>query len=364
MIRLRASIRAGQAFARVLRGAARPLLAALVLVIAPALAPGASAHNPDPALGGPNWAQDQSVPYTWSSWQTPPTWLQGAFSAAAGDANRSRASRAAVFYPSTSSGNTISYGEPTACGSGGLACFSRNAPTSFRIWYRANGYWFDWGQLRWCQASGYSTGCYDAENVGLDELGHVLGLDHHVNWPDQSDYGDAVVQAVTRSYPKAGSTAHAFGRCDQARLQLIYERPSTWSAVSSCLALPSETGIGVSATSVPSGGSVLFYGSLRVSTSAAAGALTGDWVSGRTLVLQRRFLGGSAWTSVATMTPQGVDGSYAVTVSITGTYEWRVTYAQPAGEGLLGSSSVAVPIYVSACSVCANSVTTGSPSAS
>ena len=46
---------------------------------------------------------------------------------------------------------------------------------------------------------------------------------------------------------------------------------------------------------------MLFYGSLRVSTSASAGAMTGDWVSGRTLVLERRFLGGSSWTAVATM---------------------------------------------------------------
>lgn len=360
MIRLQHSGRAVLRWSQRLRRGAGSVLAGFVLVIVPALQPaGVAAHNPDPSLGGALWGQDQVVTYAWAPGQVPPTWLQNAFNAAAGDANRTRASRAAVFSLG-SSGSQVAYGEPTGCSAAGIACFWRNPPGSFKVWYRANGYWFDWGQLRWCQAAGFSTGCYDAENVGLDELGHVLGLDHHVNWPDQSDYGDAVVQAVTRTFPKTGSTAYAFGRCDQARLQLLYERQSSWSVLSSCLALPSQTGIGVSATSITAGGSVLFYGSLRVSTSAAAGNLTGDWVSGRTLVLERRFLGGSTWTPVATMTPQAVGGSYAVTVSITGTYEWRVTFTQPSGEGLLGSSSVAVPIYVQSCSVCPNAATNGS----
>ena len=57
------------------------------------------------------------------------------------------------------------------------------SPTSFTMWFREQGHVFDWGTLKWCQA--YTTppnGCYDAENIALDEFGHVEGLGHHDNY--------------------------------------------------------------------------------------------------------------------------------------------------------------------------------------
>ena len=71
--------------------------------------------------------------------------------------------------------------------------------------------------------NGDPDGCYDAENVVLDELGHVLGLDHHVNYADDSDYADAVVQTYTHAKPRVGWHAHVFGRCDVATLQQEYD---------------------------------------------------------------------------------------------------------------------------------------------
>ena len=330
------------------------LTAALALPAAPA-----AAHSADPSIGGSPWYRNQVVPYTWATGQVPPSWMQSAFNGAANDTNRTRASQAAVF-SLQSYGSLVAYGEPTGCSAAGIACFSRSAPGSFRVWYRAHGTWFDWGQLRWCQGpSGYVSGCYDAETVGLDELGHVEGLDHHVNWSDSSDYGDAVVQSVSRSYPRAGSTARGFARCDVARLQLTYDRLSSRDAVSTCLSIASETGLGVSSRSVISGGAVLFSATVRVAPASAAGALSGGWISGRTVILERRFQGASTWTTVAALAPQGAEGSYAASLAITGTYEWRARFPAPSGEGLLGSTSGVALITVTSCAVCPNAATGG-----
>ena len=97
---------------------------------------------------------------------------------------------------------------------------------------------FDWGSLSWCQA--YTTapdGCYDVENIMLDEFGHVEILNHHVNYANDPDYPDAVVQAVSRTKPKPAGTRTRFGRCDVASLQLQYDMPSWGAKYSTCLDL-------------------------------------------------------------------------------------------------------------------------------
>ena len=89
------------------------------------------------------------------------------------------------------------------------------------MWLREQGHVFDWGTLKWCQS--YSTapnGCYDAETIAIDEFGHVEILEHHVNWANDPDYSDAVVQTYSRAKPSTGWNAHAFGRCDVATLQI------------------------------------------------------------------------------------------------------------------------------------------------
>ena len=92
------------------------------------------------------------------------------------------------------------------------------------MWLREQGHVFDWGTLKWCQAyASPPNGCYDAETIALDEFGHVEGLDHHVNYADDSDYVDAVVQTYSRTKPSTGWNMHAFGRCDVATLQLQYD---------------------------------------------------------------------------------------------------------------------------------------------
>jgi hypothetical protein len=324
-----------------------PVIAAVVMLGA-AVAP-VAAHEPDPKFGGSLWAQDQVVWYDWKAGQVPPAWASGPIDAAGADANVSRASRSARFMRGAGSTSQIAYGEPTGCSAIGIACFSRaGAPTSFRMWFRAQGYAYDWGKLRWCQAlATIASGCYDIENVALDEFGHVEILDHHANYVGESDYLDAVVQAGSRAYPAAGWNAHAFGRCDVARLQLEYERIGAAFPFSTCLAIGTTTTLGVSATTVPAGGWVRFTATLQVASLAVNRALAGDPIGSRTLLLQRRTPGAAAWATIATMTPSSsVPGTYLTTITPTATYEWRATFLTPTNEGLIGSASAAVKVLV------------------
>ena len=181
----------------VIGGAAAALVAALLLV-----GPLAVAHGPDPLLGTTPWGFDQVVGYQWQSGATPPSWMAAAIDAGAADVGSSKNSRAASFVRVSSSSSEIAYGGAVPCSSYGIACMNRTGvPSSFDgMWFRPYGWAFDWGTLRWCQGqSTPTTGCYDAENVALDEFGHIEMLGHHVNLDDESDFQDAVVQFAARS---------------------------------------------------------------------------------------------------------------------------------------------------------------------
>ncbi|MBI2763933.1 MAG: hypothetical protein HYX54_09335 [Chloroflexi bacterium] len=312
------------------------------------------AHGPDPLQDGKLWAQDQAVTYQWRSLQAPPKWMADAIDRAAADAGISRASRAATFARVASgSSSLIAYGEPTGCTSAGIACFNRvGAPVSFKMWFRAHGYVFDWGTLRWCEGlSTIADGCFDAETAALDEFGHVEVLAHHANYSTGSDYLDAVVQTVSRARPKTGWLVHAFARCDTARLQLEYDRRTFRDTFSSCLAIPTTTTIGASPSSIYVGSSVRFTATLKTTASTANRALANDPISGRTVKLQRRTVGSSTWTSVGTMAPNGtVEGSYVLTLSPTATYEWSATFVPASGDGAVMSMSPAVKVTVTGCS--------------
>ena len=60
-------------------------------------------------------------------------------------------------------------------------------------------------------------------------------LDHHVNYADQRDYEDAVVQTFSRTKPNDGYDQHAFGRCDVATLQREYDVVDSIAKYSTCL---------------------------------------------------------------------------------------------------------------------------------
>jgi hypothetical protein len=331
---------------------ARVAVAAAIAIVA-TLGSGSTvnAHGPDPLLGGSLWYPNQSLAYQWRSGEVPPDWMRPAIEAGAADSNATRGSRAASFSRTTSASSVIGYADPYFCASAAIACMSRaNAPTSFAVFFTAQGHVFDWGVLRWCQGpTGYVNGCFDVENLALDELGHVEDLGHHVNYSDNSDYLDSVVQTVSASRPNTGWNRHGYGRCDVARLQLQYDRSTTSALFSKCLALQTTTSLTASSTWVAYRGGVTFTATLKTASNSGYLALSNDYIAGRTVVLQGRVPGSTSWISLGSMTPSG--NTYVTTAYLTLTYEWRAVFSTPTTEGISGSASSAVTVKVSPCTI-------------
>jgi hypothetical protein len=320
------------------RRAVLPALLALLVLAAGTLP--VLGHSPDPFMGSP-FGQNQLLQYRWASGGVPPSSIKTAIHAAAEDSNASRRSKAATFDYDAGGGNVIGYGDIAPCGVNGLACFRRDAPDWFAVYLRENGHRFDWGTLRWCEATDRPNGCYDAENITLDELGHVLGLDHHVNYADDRDYGDAVVQTYSRTKPKDFYNAHVFGRCDIATLQQVYDVASSSTLYSTCLDVPTTLAVAANRTWLLPGTSVTFTATLR---SDGTGRLSNNAVSGRIVVLQQRT--SSGWSDVATMASGSSAGTYVATVLPRATSDWRALFRRPASEGLRSSSSPALTVTV------------------
>ena len=319
---------------------------ALTTVVGPA-----TAHAPDPTFASGPFGQNQALTFRWRAGAEPASVIKTAISAAAGAANASRGSKAATFTYSTSGANLIGYGLGATCGVNGLACFTRNVPYGFTIWLREQGHVFDWGTLKWCQA--YSTapnGCYDAETVTLDELGHVEGLDHHVNHADDSDYFDAVVQTYSRTKPSSGWNAHAFGRCDIATLQMLYDMLNTSARYSTCLDLTTVLTLTASPTTLVSGATTTLTASLKVYDADSYRQLGGNSVSGRTVTLQRRAPGATTWTSIGTMPVGSTAGTYVLGQRPGADTDYRAVFATPSSEGINGDSSGTIRVTVSGCS--------------
>ena len=328
-------------------------IALAVLLALAGVAP-ATAHDPDPTFSE-LYAQNKVLQYRWTASGTPPTAMKTAINDARDDANASRKSKSPTFDYDTGAGNVIYYGTDVPCGVNGLACFQRDPPGWFGVWFRENGHRYDWGTLRWCELSGSPDGCYDAENIALDELGHVLGLDHHDNFADDSDYRDAVVQTYSRTKPKSGYNAHVFGRCDVAALQQEYDVQTTSTLYSTCLDLPTLATLSASATTITAGAMVTFTTTL---TSNGTGRLSNNAISGRTISLQQRTATG--WADVMTMSPASAAGTYTASLTIRASQDYRALFRKPSNEGLRTDFSPAISITVSAActSLCPQSAPT------
>lgn len=308
-----------------------------------------SAHGPDPLLGTTPWAQNQVVEYEWKSGQEPPTWAASNIDLGAADSGASRGSKAALFRRDESAVSQIAYGGPHPCPSYGIACMNRSGvPVSFGMWFRPHGAVLDWGTLRWCQAQSTPTnGCYDIRRVALDEFGHVEMLNHHVNYSDERDYLDAVVQYAGRSRPKAGWNTHVYGRCDVARLQLEYELLRSEDPVSTCLSLATSLSIAADPASVVAGASTKVTGELEIAVATAAKRLSGDPLSRRTITLQKRSIGSTTWVVIGTMAPvSGSAGSYWYTLRPDASADYRLGFDASPSEGLKDSMSTYIRITV------------------
>lgn len=325
------------------RTAAGTVAAVLGLLTATA---GVAAHGPDPVLtGGSRWNQDQALTFAWRAGSVPATGYQTAIKAAADDASTTRGSRAATFAYAPGASNLIGYGVGATCGPNGIACFSRNAPTSFSMWMREQGHRFDWGSLRWCQA--YTTwpdGCFDVENVMLDEFGHVEILDHHDNSNNDPDYTDAVVQALSRTKPDTGWDAHALGRCDVATLQMQYDMDSWGSKYSTCLDLSTSLVLSANPTTVSGVTTVTLTATLKVANDPSYVRLALNPIALRNVTLQRRPKGLASWTRVGTMPRGATSGTYVGTQNVSANTEFRAVFAKPSDEGLRAATSPIVSV--------------------
>jgi hypothetical protein len=331
------------------RAASLLLVAAMTAAVAGLTTTRIAAHSPDPALGGDTFAQDARLLYDWRTGAVPPAAMRTAINAAAADVGETRASRAATFVYDTAGSNPVGYGTGT-CGVNGLACFTRDAPNGFTMWFREQGRVFDWGTLKWCQMySDPPNGCFDVETIALDEFGHVEGLGHHVNYSDDRDYTDAVVQTYSRTRAKEGYNMHVLGVCDIAQLQIRYDIPGASSKYSTCLDTATVLTLSRSSASVVYGGNVTFTAALKVVTDTAYGRLSGNPVSGRAVRLQRRPPGTTTWTNLATMTATSPTGSYVFSTRLYSSAEFRAVFSTPTNEGLRGDSSPAVAVAVGSC---------------
>ena len=325
--------------------------AAFVAVLALALTGvGAAAHGPDPTLSGGTFGQNQDLRFRWRSGSEPTAAIKTAIKAAAADASATRASKAPSFAYDAGGSNPIGYGAGATCGVNGLACFTRTAPTGFTIWLREQGHVYDWGTLKWCQSySSPPNGCYDAETITLDELGHVDGLDHHVNYSDDSDYEDAVVQTFSRTKPSTGWNRHGFGRCDVATLQRIYDVWAFTTKYSTCLDLTTVLTLSASPTGILVGGTTTLTASLTVADFDSYTRMGGNPIVGRTVTLQRRAPGAASWTTVGAMSAGSSAGTYVLSQRLFADAEFRAVFS-PSGEGLNSDTSSTVRIVTSSCS--------------
>ncbi|MDO8484642.1 MAG: hypothetical protein Q7S35_06820 [Candidatus Limnocylindrales bacterium] len=328
---------------RSVRWLACAVAAVIALLVA---ATSVTAHGPDPIFSG-RWNQNQSLQFSWRAGSVPAAAYQTAIKAAAADASATRGSQAATFGYATGASNLIGYGVGATCSPIGIACFSRSAPTSFSMWMREQGHKFDWGSLRWCQA--YTTwpdGCYDVENIMLDEFGHVEILDHHSTFTSESDYTDAVVQTGSHAKPKAGWNAHAFGRCDVASLQLQYDMQGWGAKYSTCLDLATTLALTANPTAVAKGGTTTLTATLKVANVSSYVRLALNPVALRSVTLQQRAAGTTAWLPAGTMAYGSTSGTYTKSLSLQSRTEFRAVFAKPPGEGLRAATSPTVTVAV------------------
>jgi hypothetical protein len=322
------------------------------VLVATLFAQPAAAALPTPA-SGTVWNHNQRVEYRWRAGDEPPGWAKSAMNAAAGDSNASRKAKAAIFSYDASGPAWLAYTDdlPTNWAIGYTV---RNIPDSFTMKIRPQGTQLDWGTLKWCQFyDDPPNGCYDIEMVTLHEFGHAQTLSH-VDEANIDSYTDTVMHATgLRSKAKVGWNQHVFGRCDVARLQIRYEPLTTSTPISTCLDLPTDLTLSPGSSSVGYASAVTLTARLKIGADAIYPNLASEPLSERSVVLQKRPIGGS-WANVGEMSAvTDSTGRYVKTITVTATFEWRAVFSAPNDEGLDGTNSGVSRLTVSSggCSI-------------
>ncbi len=302
--------------------------------------------RPVPRFAAGGWAKDKTLAFSWGAGDVPPDWAKGPLEAAADDAHRTSDSRSPEFPRRGTASNAVRYtgARPSFCGAA-IACAGRDKPTSWwGVWITPHGTDFSWGTLRWCQKS-QASGCFDVRRVMLHELGHIVGLNHPAAEGFRLGAQETVMHAITPATPSAGSTRHAFGRCDVATLQELYDVPTNKMPISSCNDVDSKLSLSASQNAVNAGQSVALETRLNIVSRNAYGELAGNPLNGRSVKLKYRRVGSGADWSTAWMRFEST-GRYQLDISPQATWEFKATFPEPQDEGLRFSRSDVVEVRV------------------
>ena len=305
----------------------------------------AGAPRQVPAFPAGAWPKDTVLPFAWLDGALPPDWARTPITTGAAEASDTTLARSPRFVHRSGAADTVRYTSsfPTFCRYG-IACASRNMPVSWLVWLRPHGTDFSWGTLRWCQKDD-SAGCFDLRRVLIHELGHITGLDHPSREGFNLEANETVMHAITPAKPSAGSTRHAFGRCDVATLQELYDLPGSTTPVSTCNDVATELALGASAASVLPGTTVRLRADLKIAPLSSVGRLAGNALNGRSVKLRYRRAGSSdAWTTLW-MEPL-VNGGYSLTIAPQATWEYQAVFPAPVAEGLRASTSATLKVRV------------------
>jgi len=305
----------------------------------------AGSPRPVPSFPAGGWSRDKTLNFRWRASDVPPDWAKPALKNAARDATGSSISRSPRFQLRSGATNSVRYTPafPTFCRFG-IACASRAMP-AWAIWVRPQGTDFSWGTLRWCQRKN-AGGCFDMRRVMLHEFGHITGLQHPSSAGFRLAPHETVMHAITPARPAASSSRHAFGRCDVATLQELYDVPTRKALISSCNDVRTSLGLSASKTAVSAGGSVELRAELRITDRLDYGLLRGNRLNGRSVRLKYRRAGSSGAWSTTWMKPLASAGRYKATISPRATWEFKAVFPAPADEGLRFSRSSILKVKV------------------
>lgn len=300
---------------------------------------GAAQPTPDFPAGG--WAAGTTLAFRWGAGAAPPSWARSPLKAAADDAARTAYARSPRFPYVSDAPNAIAYTSalPGFCSSRAIACARRAMPSYWGVWIRPYGTDFAWGTLRWCQKTSSASSCFDLRRVALHELGHITGLDHPSNAGFTLSSSDSIMQGITPARPNAGSSRHAFGRCDVATLQELYDTTDNKTRISTCNIVNTTVTLSTSRATISAGGKVTLTAQLKVDDRNAYGQLAGNPLNGRSLKLKYRPAGSDgAWTTVW-MRSLYSSGRYELTIAPASTWEFKAVFPTPDDEGLRYSRS-------------------------
>ncbi|MBA2489944.1 MAG: hypothetical protein H0V36_11610 [Chloroflexi bacterium] len=319
-------------------------------VLLPAPEPREVESKPVPESERDVWPDDKILRFRWAD-TIPPSWMRGGILAAAADVAESRESNAPSFTYDAQGPDTVRItSRLTGSCSQALACATRDIPHYWVVRFRPHGYEFPWGTLRWCEAYGTPpTGCFELERTAIHEFGHVIGLGHPA---DAMRLGplETVMHDTIPARPATGWSLHEFGPCDVARLQRRYALPHSGARLAVCDRVETALAVRVSDTAIGFQDPVTVTATLSVKDRDAYDRLAKDPLSGRDVVIQRRSIGATGWTSYRA-SPGSSPGSYQVTFRPSLPTEFRAVLSRASDDGVTDATSGVVAVFVGTCSV-------------